>query len=405
MKKKNIIILSTTLIVVLAVYSVKDFIFKNLIEARVKHTYKESSIGFAKINIFNNSFVLKDINLKKENVHISSIEGSINLVDLLINSPTLYFKNLTFNDINLNTNSNDNKIRPKNKTGVYFSKELEKYLYNEKGITSFNSATAASLKSTKDIINFLAKNSNYMDDIIAEEFNIVFKEKVIDYSEKLKSGLHHLKDSNFNIVVTNLSFSLKDDNNILIGEVKNLDTSDDLLTPTTFNLHSKNDGFEIVSHGSIDLDTFTSDIYVKLINLQLKDISLYPYFKSGTIDTEQFVYIDGSGIIINGLSTIYNPQLKKEIFYNSSLKQVKKDIFYYSANILNNESTQFQFINKYSSRNGTIELQTDFSKEFKKALLNNQESFQTNLMKSLDLYYSNNGFNNKITNTVSKNIF
>lgn len=425
MKNKMLVIISSILIFFTILFLGKDIYLKNIITKKLSNSLKqEVNIKKVSLNIFNNSFELKDLLLTKDNISIEKVHGNMSFKNFLKNKNNFIIDNLNLTGINVYSNlSFNNKSEPlnsksdNNENTLEFLKEIDEKIAFDKNISKFFSSSFSKDNFSKSLSNnltdFLIKNSDYIDTIIQKEINIQFKNQIEYFTKRSKDILVDLQKYDNTEIVNNIFIK----NIIISGQIMDINFSGSFKDFNT-NL-SKNNSVPlniILSHenstgkiyGEINTKNLSGNLYISLSNFNVESFSkIKNYISSGTLTTEQSITILGNLLKIDGTTTIYNFSLNKEFILESEkLDTTKKEILKELINLTEKNYHSLTISNNFSNNIGIIAIKTSIPLEIKRVLTNNRQTFIEFLDKQLKTKYEENikEKKNKLKNFF-KNIF
>lgn len=383
------------------------------------------SIKRATLNIFNNSFELKDTVLLKDNILIDSIQCQMNFKEFLKNRDNFTIDNLNITGITLdsdlktgdNSSLTPNDVEFNNEKTTEFLKEIDKKIQFENNLSKFfkSSFNRDNFSKTlsNNLIDFLIKNVDYIDIIIQKEFNLKFKKQIAYFSERSKEILTSIKnsanlDTNSNILIKNISFngSLLDIK--FHGTLKNLNTnlSKNMSLPIDISL-SQGDSIGKI-YGDINTKLLIGNIYINLYNFNIESFKkINNYVLSGAFSSEQLITISGETLKIDGTSKIDNLKLNRDFILESQkLDEIKKNILKEIINLTEQKYHTLTVSNNFSNNMEIVTIKTSIPMEVKRTLIVNRQSFNDFLESQLKSKYENTvkEKKNKIKNFF-KNIF
>ena len=426
MKKKILAILSSVLLLLAFLFFGQNIYFKNTIEKHMSISLKQKvSIKRATLNIFNNSFELKDTVLLKDNILIDSIQCQMNFKEFLKNRDNFTIDNLNITGITLdsdlktgdNSSLTPNEVEFNNEKTTEFLKEIDKKIQFENNLSKFfkSSFNRDNFSKTlsNNLIDFLIKNVDYIDIIIQKEFNLKFKKQIAYFSERSKEILTSIKnsanlDTNSNILIKNISFngSLLDIK--FHGTLKNLNTnlSKNMSLPIDISL-SQGDSIGKI-YGDINTKLLIGNIYINLYNFNIESFKkINNYVLSGSFSSEQLITISGETLKIDGTSKIDNLKLNRDFILESQkLDEIKKNILKEIINLTEQKYHTLTVSNNFSNNMEIVTIKTSIPMEVKRTLIVNRQSFNDFLESQLKSKYENTvkEKKNKIKNFF-KNIF
>ena len=426
MKKKILAILSSVLLLLAFLFFGQNIYFKNTIEKHMSISLKQKvSIKRATLNIFNNSFELKDAVLLKDNILIDSIQCQMNFKEFLKNRDNFTIDNLNITGITLdsdlktgdNSSLTPNDVEFNNEKTTEFLKEIDKKIQFENNLSKFfkSSFNRDNFSKTlsNNLIDFLIKNVDYIDIIIQKEFNLKFKKQIAYFSERSKEILTSIKnsanlDTNSNILIKNISFngSLLDIK--FHGTLKNLNTnlSKNMSLPIDISL-SQGDSIGKI-YGDINTKLLIGNIYINLYNFNIESFKkINNYVLSGAFSSEQLITISGETLKIDGTSKIDNLKLNRDFILESQkLDEIKKNILKEIINLTEQKYHTLTVSNNFSNNMEIVTIKTSIPMEVKRTLIVNRQSFNDFLESQLKSKYENTvkEKKNKIKNFF-KNIF
>lgn len=426
MKKKILAILSSVLLLLAFLFFGQNIYFKNTIEKHMSISLKQKvSIKRATLNIFNNSFELKDTVLLKDNILIDSIQCQMNFKEFLKNRDNFTIDNLNITGITLdsdlktgdNSSLTPNDVEFNNEKTTEFLKEIDKKIQFENNLSKFfkSSFNRDNFSKTlsNNLIDFLIKNVDYIDIIIQKEFNLKFKKQIAYFSERSKEILTSIKnsanlDTNSNILIKNISFngSLLDIK--FHGTLKNLNTnlSKNMSLPIDISL-SQGDSIGKI-YGDINTKLLIGNIYINLYNFNIESFKkINNYVLSGAFSSEQLITISGETLKIDGTSKIDNLKLNRDFILESQkLDEIKKNILKEIINLTEQKYHTLTVSNNFSNNMEIVTIKTSIPMEVKRTLIVNRQSFNDFLESQLKSKYENTvkEKKNKIKNFF-KNIF
>lgn len=426
MKKKILAILSSVLLLLAFLFFGQNIYFKNTIEKHMSISLKQKvSIKRATLNIFNNSFELKDTVLLKDNILIDSIQCQMNFKEFLKNRDNFTIDNLNITGITLdsdlktgdNSSLTPNDVEFNNEKTTEFLKEIDKKIQFENNLSKFfkSSFNRDNFSKTlsNNLIDFLIKNVDYIDIIIQKEFNLKFKKQIAYFSERSKEILTSIKnsanlDTNSNILIKNISFngSLLDIK--FHGTLKNLNTnlSKNMSLPIDISL-SQGDSIGKI-YGDINTKLLIGNIYINLYNFNIESFKkINNYVLSGAFSSEQLITISGETLKIDGTSKIDNLKLNRGFILESQkLDEIKKNILKEIINLTEQKYHTLTVSNNFSNNMEIVTIKTSIPMEVKRTLIVNRQSFNDFLESQLKSKYENTvkEKKNKIKNFF-KNIF
>ncbi len=426
MKKKILAILSSVLLLLAFLFFGQNIYFKNTIEKHMSISLKQKvSIKRATLNIFNNSFELKDTVLLKDNILIDSIQCQMNFKEFLKNRDNFTIDNLNITGITLDSDlkTGDNSsltpsdVEFNNEKTTEFLKEIDKKIQFENNLSKFfkSSFNRDNFSKTlsNNLIDFLIKNVDYIDIIIQKEFNLKFKKQIAYFSERSKEILTSIKnsanlDTNSNILIKNISFngSLLDIK--FHGTLKNLNTnlSKNMSLPIDISL-SQGDSIGKI-YGDINTKLLIGNIYINLYNFNIESFKkINNYVLSGAFSSEQLITISGETLKIDGTSKIDNLKLNRDFILESQkLDEIKKNILKEIINLTEQKYHTLTVSNNFSNNMEIVTIKTSIPMEVKRTLIVNRQSFNDFLESQLKSKYENTvkEKKNKIKNFF-KNIF
>lgn len=426
MKKKILAILSSVLLLLAFLFFGQNIYFKNTIEKHMSISLKQKvSIKRATLNIFNNSFELKDTVLLKDNILIDSIQCQMNFKEFLKNRDNFTIDNLNITGIALdsdlktgdNSSLTPNDVEFNNEKTTEFLKEIDKKIQFENNLSKFfkSSFNRDNFSKTlsNNLIDFLIKNVDYIDIIIQKEFNLKFKKQIAYFSERSKEILTSIKnsanlDTNSNILIKNISFngSLLDIK--FHGTLKNLNTnlSKNMSLPIDISL-SQGDSIGKI-YGDINTKLLIGNIYINLYNFNIESFKkINNYVLSGAFSSEQLITISGETLKIDGTSKIDNLKLNRDFILESQkLDEIKKNILKEIINLTEQKYHTLTVSNNFSNNMEIVTIKTSIPMEVKRTLIVNRQSFNDFLESQLKSKYENTvkEKKNKIKNFF-KNIF
>lgn len=426
MKKKILAILSSVLLLLAFLFFGQNIYFKNTIEKHMSISLKQKvSIKRATLNIFNNSFELKDTVLLKDNILIDSIQCQMNFKEFLKNRDNFTIDNLNITGVTLDSDlkTGDNSsltpsdVEFNNEKTTEFLKEIDKKIQFENNLSKFfkSSFNRDNFSKTlsNNLIDFLIKNVDYIDIIIQKEFNLKFKKQIAYFSERSKEILTSIKnsanlDTNSNILIKNISFngSLLDIK--FHGTLKNLNTnlSKNMSLPIDISL-SQGDSIGKI-YGDINTKLLIGNIYINLYNFNIESFKkINNYVLSGAFSSEQLITISGETLKIDGTSKIDNLKLNRDFILESQkLDEIKKNILKEIINLTEQKYHTLTVSNNFSNNMEIVTIKTSIPMEVKRTLIVNRQSFNDFLESQLKSKYENTvkEKKNKIKNFF-KNIF
>lgn len=426
MKKKILAILSSVLLLLAFLFFGQNIYFKNTIEKHMSISLKQKvSIKRATLNIFNNSFELKDTVLLKDNILIDSIQCQMNFKEFLKNRDNFTIDNLNITGITLDSDlkTGDNSsltpsdVEFNNEKTTEFLKEIDKKIQFENNLSKFfkSSFNRDNFSKTlsNNLIDFLIKNVDYIDIIIQKELNLKFKKQIAYFSERSKEILTSIKnsanlDTNSNILIKNISFngSLLDIK--FHGTLKNLNTnlSKNMSLPIDISL-SQGDSIGKI-YGDINTKLLIGNIYINLYNFNIESFKkINNYVLSGAFSSEQLITISGETLKIDGTSKIDNLKLNRDFILESQkLDEIKKNILKEIINLTEQKYHTLTVSNNFSNNMEIVTIKTSIPMEVKRTLIVNRQSFNDFLESQLKSKYENTvkEKKNKIKNFF-KNIF
>lgn len=424
MKSKMLVIISSILIFFSVLFWGKDIYLKNIITKKLSNSLKqEVNIKKVSLNIFSNSFELKDLLLTKDNISIEKVHGNMNFKNFFKNKNNFTIDNLDltginfYNNLSFNNKESLNSKNSSNENTVEFLKEIDRKIEFDKNISKFFSSSFNKDNFSKSLSNnltdFLIKNSDYIDTIIQKEINIQFKDQIEYFTKRSKDILIDLQKYN-NTEITNNIF-IK--NIIISGQIMDINFSGSF---KDFNTTlSKNNSIPLnilLSHenstgkiyGDINTKNLAANLYISLSNFNIESFpKIKSYISTGTLTTEQSIAILGDLLKIDGTTKIDRFSLNKEFILESEkLDTTKKEILKELINLTETNYHSLTISNNFSNNMGIVIIKTSIPIEIKRVLTNNRQTFVEFLDKQLKLKYEENikEKKNKIKNFF-KNIF
>lgn len=425
MKNKMLVIISSILIFFSILFLGKDIYLKNIITKKLSNSLKqEVNIKKVSLNIFSNSFELKDLLLTADNILIEKVHGNMNfknffknknnfIIDNLNLTGINFYNNLSFNNrsesLNSKSNSNDNTLE--------FLKEIDRKIEFDKNISKFFSSSFNKDNFSKSLSNnltdFLIKNSDYIDTIIQKEINIQFKSQIEYFTKRSKDILVDLQkydntEITNNIFIKNIVVSGQIMDINFSGSFKDFNTNLSRNNSIPLNIILSRESSTGKIYGDINTKNLSGNLYISLYNFNIESFpKIKSYISSGTLTTEQSITILGDLLKIDGTTRIDKFSLNKEFILESEkLDTTKKEILKELINLTEKNYHSLTISNNFSNNIGIMIIKTSIPLEIKRVLTNNRQTFVEFLDKQLKTKYEENikEKKNKIKNFF-KNIF
>ncbi|MGL4652883.1 hypothetical protein [Cetobacterium sp.] len=424
MKNKTLIFFSTFLIFFISISIGKNIYFKKVLQKELSKSLKQDiTIKKANLNIFSNSFELKNTILEKDGILVTNLYTKMNFKDYLKDKKNFTIESIHIKDIIFinNVDSSEENILgakqvSKNEKTSQFLSEFDKQIKNESNLSSlFNSALNRenlSKNTSNNLINFLIKNADFIDIIIQNEVNFHLKNEINSFSKKSKEFIYKIKssDNENNIFIKSISFSGTTKSINFSGNLENFNTnlSKNISLPINITLkETRGDGIGKI-YGDLNSQTFSGTVYLKLSNFAFNSFNeIENYLSSGVVSSEQIININGEIFKIDGTTEINRAQFNKDIILNSkNLDNFKKDILNEFMKLSEQKEYHLKIHTNFSTNTNFINIKTSLPDEIRRILASNRIVFNDFLQNQLKNEYKNSfeDKKNKIKNFF-KNIF
>lgn len=424
MKSKILVIISSILIFFSVLFWGKDIYLKNIITKKLSNSLKqEVNIKKVSLNVFSNSFELKDLLLTKDNISIEKIHGSMNFKNFFKNKNNFTIDNLDltginfYNNLSFNNKESLNSKNSSNENTLEFLKEIDRKIEFDKNISKFFSSSFNKDNFSKSLSNnltdFLIKNSDYIDTIIQKEINIQFKDQIEYFTKRSKDILIDLQKYNNpeitnNIFIKNIIISGQIIDISFSGSFKDFNTNLSRNNSIPLNILLSHENSTGKIYGDINTKNLAGNLYISLSNFNIESFpKIKSYISTGTLTTEQSITILGDLLKIDGTTKIDRFSLnKKFILESEKLDTTKKEILKELINLTETNYHSLTISNNFSNNMGIVIIKTSIPIEIKRVLTNNRQTFVEFLDKQLKIKYEENikEKKNKIKNFF-KNIF
>lgn len=424
MKSKMLVIISSILIFFSVLFWVKDIYLKNIITKKLSNSLKqEVNIKKVSLNIFSNSFELKDLLLTKDNISIEKVHGNMNFKNFFKNKNNFTIDNLDltginfYNNLSFNNKESLNSKNSSNENTLEFLKEIDRKIEFDKNISKFFSSSFNKDNFSKSLSNnltdFLIKNSDYIDTIIQKEINIQFKDQIEYFTKRSKDILIDLQKYNNteitnNIFIKNIIISGQIMDISFSGSFKDFNTNLSRNNSIPLNILLSHENSTGKIYGDINTKNLAGNLYISLSNFNIESFpKIKSYISTGTLTTEQSIAILGDLLKIDGTTKIDRFSLNKEFILESEkLDTTKKEILKELINLTETNYHSLTISNNFSNNMGIVIIKTSIPIEIKRVLTNNRQTFVEFLDKQLKIKYEENikEKKNKIKNFF-KNIF
>lgn len=424
MKNKTLIFFSTFLIFFISISIGKNIYFKKVLQKELSKSLKQDiTIKKANLNIFSNSFELKNTILEKDGILVTNLYTKMNFKDYLKDKKNFTIESIHIKDIIFINNvdsSEENILRAKevnkNEKTSQFLSEFDKQIKNESNLSSlFNSALNRenlSKNASNNLIDFLIKNTDFIDVIIQNEVNFHLKNEINSFSKKSKEFIYKIKssDKKNNIFIKSISFSGTTKSINFSGNLENFNTnlSKNISFPINITLkETHGDGIGKI-YGDLNSQTFSGTVYLKLSNFAFNSFNeIENYLSSGMVSSEQIININGEIFKIDGTTEINRAQFNKNIILNSkNLDNFKKNILNEFMKLSEQKEYHLKIHTNFSTNTNFIIIKTSLPDEIRRILASNRIVFNDFLQNQLKNEYKNSfeDKKNKIKNFF-KNIF
>lgn len=423
MKYKKTIFFSTFLIFFISLSITKDFYFKKVLEKELSNSLKQKiTIKKANLNIFSNSFELKNTILEKDRILITNLYTKMSFKDFLKDKKNFTIDSIEVNDI-IFINQTEVLQEPilqieehKNEKTSQFLNEIDKQVKSESNISKFFSSalTKENLSKTasNNLVNFLIKNADFIDLIIQNEINIQLKNEIDSFSKKYKEFIYKIKSSNNenNIFIKDIFFSGTTETINFSGNLKNFNTnlSKNIALPIDINLKEIKGSGHGKIYGDLNSLVLSGNIYLKLDSFTFNSFSnIENYLSAGVISSEQIININGEILKIDGTTEINRAQLNKNIISNSkNLDNLKKNLLNEFIKLSEKKEYHLKVYNNFSTNTNFINIKTTLPDEIRRTLVANRSVFNNLLENQLkDQYKSSFEEKKSKVKNFFKNIF